>query len=393
MSQTADVVVVGLGAMGAQTLWRLARRGVDVLGVERFEPGHAHGSSHGESRIIRTAYLEGADYVPLALGAWEAWAELSAETGAELVTRCGGLVLGRAHDPSVAGTLASARARGLRHERLDAAELSRRFPRHLLEADQVGVFEEAAGVVRPEAAIRAAVDAARAAGARVRTGCAVTRIVPDPDRPRVVVGDTEIRARHVVVTAGAWTSRLLPDLAAPLHVERRVLAWFPVDDPAAFTPDRFPVFIRDEPDGTTWYGFPSLDGATVKIAVHADAAAGPGAQRGEPADPDEGPRRPDAADAARMRLLAERIRGLGGDPVRMSACMYTMTPDEHFVIGSRPHLPGLTVAAGFSGHGYKFASIIGVALADLAETGRTSLPIGLFDPARPAVAGSLGAAG
>lgn len=383
-----DTVVVGLGAMGAQALWRLARRGVDVMGVEQFVPGHDHGSSHGESRIIRTAYLEGADYVPFVKEAWRAWAELEEAAGAELVVRSGALMLGPPDSAAVLGSIAAAQAHGLAYRRLSRADLTELHPQHAVRPGEVGVFEEAGGAVRPEAAIRAAVRLAGEAGARVATGTAVTRIEPGPDRPRLWVGETEIRARRVVVTAGAWLARLLPGMAGlggGLRVERRVLGWFRVTDPSLHPSGAAPVFARDESDGTLWYGFPSLDGGrTVKIGIHSEApgADNEGAQWGEPVDPDAGPRPPDAADGHRLGALAAGLRGVDHTPERMASCMYTMTPDEHFLIGHREDLPGLVLAGGFSGHGFKFSSAVGVALADLAQHGTTAMPISMFDPHR-----------
>ena len=388
-----DTVVVGLGAMGSQALWRLARDGVDAIGVEQFSPGHDRGSSHGESRIIRTAYLEGAGYVPFVRAAWRAWAELEEAAESRLVVRSGALMLGRPDSAAIAGSVAAAERHGLAHEHLSPVALAERHPRHAMRPDEAGVFEDAAGVVLPEASILAAVRLARRAGARVWTDRAATRIEPDPDHPRVWVGDTEIRARRVVVTAGAWMPRLLPglaDLGGGIRVERRVLGWFPVTDPSPSTADPEPVFARDEPDGTLWYGFPSMDGGrTLKIGVHAESpearapgARPPGSQWGEPVDPDTGPRPPDEADARRLGELAAGLRGVGPRPERMVSCMYTMTPDEHFLIGRRDELPGLVLAGGFSGHGFKFASAVGEALADLARDGRTDLAIGMFDPHR-----------
>jgi sarcosine oxidase len=376
----ADVAVVGLGAMGSLALWRLARRGVRVIGIDQFPPGHDRGASHGESRIIRTAYAEGAAYVPLLRESWRLWAELEQATGQRLVTRCGGLWLGPPDSETVAGAVASAREHGLEHEVLDAAALRSRWPQHRLELGVVGCVEPNAGVVFPERGVRAAVRAAEAAGATVAVGAPVTALVPDPDRPRLRLGDRTLSAGHIVVACGAWTSRLVPALASRLRVLRRVMGWFAADDPGAFAPARFPVFIRSavqDPAGRVWYGCPQLDGATVKVGLHVWPDID------EPVDPGLGARPPDAADARRLgAVVADALAGLRAAPVRMAACTYTVSPDRHFLVGRRRDLPGLTLLAGFSGHGFKLAPVVGEIAAQLALTGGAQPPVALFDPHR-----------
>jgi sarcosine oxidase len=402
----ADVVVVGLGGMGSQALWRLARRGARVLGVDQFPPGHDRGSSHGQTRIIRTAYAEGPDYVPLVQHAWRLWDELAATTGADLLRRTGGLMLGPPAAATIAGPLASARRHGLPYQLLDAAQVRARFPQHRFGTG-AGFLEADAGVLFPERSVRAAVRAAVAAGASTAIGSPVTAVRPDPDRPLVRIGDRILTARHVVVAAGAWTARLLtgpppgtelagtagqrdgprqPEspgragLAARLRPVRRVVGWFAADRPDDFAPDRFPCYIRadgDQPGSSVWYGCPHVDGRTVKIGLHVR----PGLD--EPVDPVRGPRPPGPADAAALTdIVAATLVGLRPDPVRLAACMYTLTPDEHFVLGAHRDLPGLTLLAGFSGHGFKFAPVVGEIAAQLALTGTSTLPITLFDPQR-----------
>jgi len=376
---SADVVVVGLGAMGSHALWRLAERGVRAIGVEQFTPGHDRGSSHGESRIIRTAYSEGAGYVPLVLHAWRLWDELEARSGQRLLERCGGLMLGSPSSPWVRGATESAKDHGLRYELLSGSELRERFPQHRVDDDDtVGFFEAAAGVVRPERGVVEAVRAARAAGAEVLEGETVLGIVPDGDRPAVQLSGRTLVARHVVVAAGAWVPRLVPGLDLRLRVVRRVQAWFETPSLEAFSPKSFPVFLRHQPGGeAAWYGCPSLDGATVKVGLH----SWPGID--EPVDPVEGPRPPDGADADRVAAVVEAtLPDLRPRPVRMQSCMYTLTPDQHFAVGQRRDLPGLTLLAGFSGHGFKFAPVLGEVAAQLALTGTTDLPIEPFDPHR-----------
>jgi sarcosine oxidase len=374
----AEVVVVGLGAMGSHALWRLAKRGVRVVGVEQFRPGHDRGSSHGESRIIRTAYAEGPWYVPLVLHAWRLWDELEGESGKRLLERCGGLMLGTPDSPMVRGALVSAEEHGLRHELLSSAELRERFPQHRVDEDTVGFYEAGAGVIRPELGVVEAVRAASAAGAEVLEGERVLEVLPDPDRPAVRLADRTVDARHVVVAGGAWMAGLVPTLEPRLRVVRRVQAWFQAANPASFSPRSFPVFVRNQAGGSgAWYGCPSLDGSSVKVALHDWQGID------EPVDPEAGPRPPDDADAEALTgIVAKTLPDLRPWPVRMAACMYTLTPDQHFAVGQRRELPGLTLLAGFSGHGYKFAPVLGEAAAQLALNGATVLPVEPFDPHR-----------
>jgi sarcosine oxidase len=370
----ADVVVVGLGVMGSSALWRLAKRGAGVIGVEQFEPGHARGASHGQSRIIRTAYAEGAGYVPLALRAWRLWDELATAAGTELVRRTGGLMLAPAGTYGIEAPLASAKARGLACELLTADEVRRRFPQHVIDDGTAGLFEQDAGFVRAEEAVLAAVGQARELGARVVTGTPVARVDPDGDRPSVVLADgTVLTARHLVVAAGAWHRRLLPPMAARIRVVRRVFGWFRFSG-NGFEPSRFPVFIRGDAGWErAWYGIPSLDGSTVKVGIH----LWPGID--EPVDPTAGARPPDSVDAQRLSLIArEHLSGLDSQPARMQVCMYSNTPDGDFLIGPVDGAPGVTVLGGFSGHGFKFAPVLGDIAADLALEGQTRWDIGFL---------------
>lgn len=340
--------MVGLGAMGSMTLWRLARRGVTCVGFEQFEPGHDRGSSTGDSRIFRTAYFEAPVYVPLLLDALPLWRELEADSGSELLTLTGALMIGRPEGRIVAGTLRSVREHGLEHEVLDARETARRHPRHVLDASEVALAEPRAGFVRPELSVRAAAGRARAIGAELVSGARVQAVEPAAGGVRVSTDRGEWLAERVVVAAGAWIGRLVPGL--PLEVERVVQAWYPVDDPAAFTPGRFPVFIHDL--GTTSrYGIPSTDGATIKVAGHGG---------GHTADPDTVDREVRSADwEASAEFAATRLRGVTPQPAATRVCMYTNSPDEHFVIGEHPQVSNALVVSACSGHGFKFAPVLG----------------------------------
>src|SRR5437879_3226690 len=269
MSSTeAQVVVVGLGSMGSQALWQLARRGVTAIGIEQFAPGHDQGAGHGESRIIRSCYQEGPQYVPLIQAAFPLWRELERETGQHLLTENGALFIGRTDSGYLPDAIATAEAYGLPYELLDAAEASRRYPQHRLASDEAVFLDVKAGFLRPEAAVRAAAGRAEQLGARVVSAARVEAIEERADRVEVRTAAGTFRADQAILAAGAWTAKLLPELGLPLWVERQVMFWFRARDPGQFAPERFPVFIRERSQDRTWYGLPSwygvpsLDGET-----------------------------------------------------------------------------------------------------------------------------------
>jgi len=369
-----DVAVIGLGAMGSASLWRLAARGATVVGFEQFELGHDQGSSHGETRGTRMSYFESPQYVPLVREANQLWRELERACDVALLTLSGALMIGAADGDLVRGVLASARAHDLPHDVLDRDQVQRSYPRHRLTPDEIAVFDALAGFLRPEAAVQAMVARATGLGATVYRHVRVKAIEPDANGVRIVAGDLTCRARHAIIAVGPWLPGFLPDVRLPLTVERQVQAWFPLQDAARFTPERFPVFTHEIAPGRFRYGFPAIDGVTIKLAVHHEGVA----------------TRPESVDRAvhpedlepLQDFIREHLDGVGTEAVRGAVCMYTNTPDEDFVIGSLPDLPSVTVLSPCSGHGFKFAPVIGDAAADLALQGRTDYPIALFAPAR-----------
>jgi sarcosine oxidase len=373
MNPDTDVIVVGVGSMGSMTLWRLARRGIAAIGIEQFEPGHDRGSGHGESRIIRTAYYEGPDYVPLVRSAYGLWRELEAETGTHLLTMTGAIMIGHPRDELLAGVLRSIREHGLEHDLLDRAETHRLYPQHRLLPSEMAVVEREAGFLFPELAIRTATSRATALGAGLLTGTRVTSMVLDRGMVTVVAGGEAYRARRAVVSVGPWLGKLLPELRLPIRVERQLQAWFPAKRLEDFLPARFPVFMHERA-GTYLYGLPSLDGRTVKVAVH---------HQGRDADPDALLREAEEAELSPLSAMVEdRLRGLVPRPSRLSVCMYDNTPDIHFIVGRHPSAENVIVLGGFSGHGFKFAPVIGDAATDLVLDGSTGYPIAGFDPTR-----------
>jgi sarcosine oxidase len=370
-----DVIVVGLGAMGSAAAAHLARRGQRVLGLDQFAPAHDRGSSHGRSRIIREAYFEHPSYVPLVRRAYELWADLEETSGRSLLRPTGGVMIGRPDSELVRGSLESARVHRLTHEVLDAAQIRRRFPVFAPDHDMMGVWEPRAGVLVPEACIVAMLDQARRHGADLRHDERVVRWRAWPDRARVETATGRFEAGRLVIAAGPWAPALLADLGLPLTIERQVMAWFqPVDLREAFEPDRCPISIW-QTGRRMFYGVPALDGAGVKIAEHAS---------GNPTTADGVAREVAAGEIGRIRndFIARYVPAADGDLVSSAVCMYTMTPDAHFVIDRHPDSPAVAIACGFSGHGFKFAPVVGEILADLALRGRTRHDISRFSAAR-----------
>jgi sarcosine oxidase len=374
---THDVIVVGLGGMGSATAYELAGRGKRVLGLEKFSPAHDKGSSHGRSRIIRQAYFEGAEYVPLLLRAYELWEQLEEETGQELMTLTGGLMIGREDGELVSGSVQSAEAHGLPYELLDAGEIQQRFPAYAPGPETVALYEEKAGFVRPEETVKAHLDRAALLGADLRFEEPVLSWRASESGVRVKTPEGSYGAERLVISPGAWAPQLLADMDLPLEVTRQVMYWFePTSGLEPFLPDRFPIYIWEPDDGNMFYGFPAQDDDRgVKTAFF---RAGGVLTSPETIDREV---REEEIDFIRG-YLAGHIPDLAGRCLDARACMYTNTPDEHFVISAHPDHPQVTIACGFSGHGYKFCSVVGEILADLATEGSTPHPIDLFSPAR-----------
>lgn len=366
-----DVVILGLGGMGSSALYHLAQRGKRVLGLEQFEPAHSLGSSHGQSRIIRQAYFEDPAYVPLLLRAYENWAAVERQSGKQLLQKTGGLLVGQDSSAVIRGATRSAQEWGLAHELLAAKEIRRHFPAFAPRPDEVGLFEPEAGALDPEASILTHLELATKAGAEVRFGHPVLEWrVLTGGGVLVRTAEGEFTAERLVITAGAWLAKLAPELGLPLQVERNVMHWF---EPLAPASD-LPVFIVERPGVPLFYGFPDLGGHGPKAALHHSHLLTTPGEIDRTVAPGEG--------EALRRIVADWMPGVIGPIRRSAACMYTNTPDEHFVIGRHPEHEQVVIAGGFSGHGFKFVSVVGEILADLATKGSTALPIGLFDPTR-----------
>ena len=380
-----DLIVVGVGAVGSAALRAASESGADVLGIELHAPAHARGSSHGLSRIFRHAYFEHPDYVPLLRHSTARFESLERESGERLLHRCGMLVMGGPGSEPVSGSLASARRWNLPVDGLDATALRARFPWFAVADDVIGAFEANAGIVRPEATVRAAVAVARTRGAELRVGSRVLSIVEDDAGVTVETDEGPERAAAVIVAAGAWTSLLMPELAPLLTVTRQVQAWFA---PTAGTDaSAMPCWLFDRgPGRRAIYGLapdplaaggadggPS-PGRYPKVGLHGSDVV---------VDPDIGAQAVGDSDIAKIReAFGERAPALTGDLVEAATCLYTMSPDENFLVGTRRNCTRTHFAAGLSGHGFKLAPALGDALVDLALRGHTDLPVGFLAPDR-----------
>ena len=366
-----DVIVIGLGGMGSAAAYHLASRGRRVLGLEQFEPLHERGSSHGLTRIIRLAYHEDPAYVPLLRRAYELWHDLETDAGEQLLITTGSLEGGPEDGPTFRGALEAARLHDLPHEVLDASELRRRYPAYAgFDPSTRIVFQADGGFLLAEPTMRAHHEGARGRGAELRFGEAVQRWEPVGDGVRVETEARTYEADRLVVCAGAWAQTLVPSLDRLAVPERQVLAWLRPIRPALFDVDQFPVFLIDVDEGS-FYGFPLHDGHGFKLGKYHHLL--------EPIDPDDPDRSVRPQDEALLRAFAERYFPDGAGPVEMlKACMFTNSPDEHFVLDRLPDAPQVAVFAGESGHGYKFCSVVGEILADLTIDGATRHDIGLF---------------
>lgn len=378
MERAFDVIVAGLGAMGSSAAYHLAKRGAKVLGLEARTAAHDQGSSHGESRIIRQAYFEDPAYVPLVLRAYELWVELEAESSQDLLHITGGVAIGSLHCGLITGCLKSARAYGLAHDLFDADEMKRRFPQFALADDEVAFYEQKVGYLRPEECVRQHLRGAARRGADLRFEEPILSwtAAESGEGVSVVTERQTYHARSLVLSAGPWTKELVPGLPVPMTVSRRVMFWLrPTAQNSAFDRKVFPIFLWEPEHGPFFYGFPRIDDTgDPKVAIH---------HGGEDCTPFTIDRSIHPRDIAEIRSAVEfRIPALNGEVSRAVTCMYTMTPDQHFLIDAHPRHPQVSIAAGFSGHGFKFSSIVGEILSELAMTQKTSSDIRLFSASR-----------
>jgi len=367
-----DTIVIGVGGMGSATVEALASRGQRVLGLEQFGVAHARGASHGQTRIVRQAYFESPDYIPLLRRAYQLWDSMPA---ACRLHRVGCLMIGRADSPVVVGASRSAARWDIELQVLTSTEVTARFPQFRLAADEQAVFEPDAGYVCPEATVSHLVRRALARGATVLTETTVNGWQADGTGLRVTTSVGDFTAERLVLTAGGWTPTLAAALNLPIHIERRVMHFWEPEHAAAFDPAVMPTFIWDMASADSIYGFPRTGPDGVKIGFH---------NRGGPADPSRPQPEGSTKEVAEMReVLESRMPGVLGRHLLSVGCTYSLTPDHGFVLGPAPGFDDrIVVAAGFSGHGFKFVPVVGEVVADLVIRGETSYDLGFLSPNR-----------
>jgi sarcosine oxidase len=378
MSQTYDVIVAGLGGMGSAAAWHLARRGVRVLGLERFDIPHTHGSSHGFNRIIRLAYFEDPAYVPLLRRAYELWRETEQLAGEQLLYVTGYLDVGRPGSKIIEGARASCRLHAIHHTELTPDEVRRRFPGYHLAEDMVAIHQQDGGFVASDRSIVAHAMLAQAHGADLRAREAILDWTPTADggvRVRTDRGSYE--GGTLVLSTGAWIGEHVPALARTAVPERQVLGWFQPRDPSKFRLGSFPCGHMMTPHGNT-YQFPVWHVPGFKIGIYNHLR-----EQG-PADALD--RQANRRDEEVLRAAVEAYFPKANGPLMgLRVCLFTNTPDEHFIIDRLPSAPQVVVASPCSGHGYKFASVIGEVLADLAMERTPQFDLGLFRLEREAL--------
>ena len=369
-SKSYDVIVVGIGGMGSAVLYQLARRARKVLGLERFDTPNEMGSSHGLTRIIRLAYYEHPSYVPLLRRAYELWRDLERQAGEQLLYITVSIDAGPPGSQVFEGSRKSCELHDLPHEVLTSRELTIRFPGYRLPSEMLAVLQPEGGFLLPERCIVSHVMIAQAHGADVRGREQVLDWEPHGEKVVVRTDRNVYEAERLVITAGAWAYKLVDSLLGVAVPERQVMAWFEPYRPELFTPARFPVFNLIVEEGR-YYGFPAFQVPGFKLGRYHHL--------NETVDPDTMDRECYFRDEQVLRAFAERYFPEGtGRTMALKTCMFTNTADEHFILDLHPEYPQVSIAAGFSGHGFKFCSVIGEIMADLAEKGETRHEIEMF---------------
>lgn len=367
-----DAIVVGIGGMGSATLYELKRRGKNVLGIEQFDVAHEQGSSHGSTRVIRLAYYEHPSYVPIMKRGYELWRDLENLSGEKLLHITGNLDIGPEDSFVFRGSKYSCELHDLPHEIMNGNEISKRFPGFKLPKEIMSVFQPEGGFLEPEKCIKTFVKAAADLGAEVHTRERVSEWHTTAEGGVVVKTNAgEYAADSLILTTGAWTGKFTPELTKQLTPERQVMGWFDTNGSNLFTPDKFPVFNILVPEGR-YYGFPEFDIPGFKIGLYHHL--------NENVDPDDLDRSliTKTDETVLRNGVSKYFPGADNEMVMGKVCMFTNSPDEHFIVDKLTEFPQVFVAAGFSGHGFKYCSVVGELIAGLVDDEESDLPVDMF---------------
>jgi sarcosine oxidase len=371
----ADVGIIGIGTMGSMALWQLAKKGISVIGFEQFGIGHDRSAAGGETRLFRTAYKEGLEYVPLIQSAYQQWRELESETGKKLLTINSGLAIGNPDSDTMKRIIRCIDHFELDHEILTQEEAKLRFPQHRLLPNEIMIVDKQAGFLRPEYAVVSATQRAEELGAKVYRHTYVEDIQVTSDGVKVRANGKDFKFQQVIITTGPWAGEFLNDYRQHMEVRRLLSTWFIAKDISLFSPERFPIFQR-ETNGIAYYGTPSMDQSMVKISLSSRVID-------KIKDPNQLNRNVELESLSVVRQIVEQdLPDLFPDPVRVSAHMDAYTTDKHAIVGRLPENKRVIVACCFSGHGFKMAPAIGKLIADITLNNKPEFPIELLSPNR-----------
>jgi sarcosine oxidase len=367
-----DAVVVGLGAMGSAITYQLATHGIKVLGLEKFSLNHTNGSSHGKTRIIRTSYFHNPYYVPLAKRAFELWSTVQSESGRNLITMTGAILYGLPDSTLISGGVTSSKKHNLAYEILDSQEAANRFPMFQADDDEVAFYEAGGGILFPEECIQAHATLAEKSGAELHFNEPEIRWHNRDGRVEVKTGNESYNANYLILSPGAWLTALVPELRLPLQTERQVVFWFkPPVNQEIFSPSRMPVYVwQMKGEKYYYYGVPDVGGGVKAAKDHDGELTPPDHVRREVTWKDEEPVR---------QFLKHHIPSLDSTPTSSMTCLYTNTPDGHFIIDFHPNYKNVIIVSACSGHGFKFSSVIGEVVREMVQDGKSKHDISLFE--------------
>ncbi|MEI3613609.1 N-methyl-L-tryptophan oxidase [Pseudogracilibacillus sp. SO30301A] len=370
---TWDIGIIGLGTMGSMAMWQLAKQNVSIIGFEQYGIGHDRSAAGGESRLFRTAYKEGEQYVPLLKESKLLWRELEKETGNKLLSLSGGLTIGNPDDDIMKNVIKSAKHYDIEHEILDYNDAKKRYPQHLIDRNEIMVLDKEAGFLRPEYAVVSAVERAKELGATVNSYTPVTNVEQDGEKVIIQTREKEYKVNQVLIATGPWIRELIPEFSPIVEAKKIILSWFAPHNAEDFLPKMFPIFTRTSGE-YKFYGGPTVENSMVKVGVSNSIPLGDAKNINRTVEPEE--------ICENVMIIKKFFNGLYPDPVRVNAYMDAYTIDNHSLVGRIPNFPNAIVVGGFSGHGFKMAPAIGKIAKDILLNQKNNFDINALSPLR-----------